>query len=132
MKPITCDDVRALVEGAGKIWAVVVSGTAEDTQFTTWGRTPEQKIYASELSAYIAEDLCGDAPTTVYESFHEKGEAARNKAEVERLRNVLREIEQVGHNPADLASDLIGKPDRWEELSMRLAFMAHAALKAGG
>lgn len=52
-------------------------------------------------------------------------------AEVERLQDVLQEIEQVGHNPADLASDLIGKPDRWEELSLRLASMAHTALKVG-
>ena len=49
-------------------------------------------------------------------------------ARAERLRNAIEEIEQVGHNPADLASDLIGLPNRYEQLASRLAAMAHAAM----
>ena len=87
--PITCDAVRALVESAGKRWAVVISGTPRDTQFTTWGQTAEDKLYASDLSSYLAQDLCPGAPETTYESFHDKATAARNKEELERLRAIL-------------------------------------------
>lgn len=44
------------------------------------------------------------------------------------LRTALSDIEQVGHNPADLAPDLVGLPDRHERLCERLAGMANAAL----
>jgi len=40
----------------------------------------------------------------------------------------LLEIEQAGHNPADLCPDLIGLPDRYEKLAARLAERANAAL----
>ena len=38
------------------------------------------------------------------------------------------DIEQAGHNPADLCPDLIGLPDRYEKLAARLADRANAAL----
>lgn len=40
----------------------------------------------------------------------------------------LLEIEQAGHNPADLCPDLIGLPDRYEVLAARLAKRANDAL----
>jgi hypothetical protein len=58
------------------------------------------------------------------------------KAEAEnaRLRAVLEDIEQIGHNPADLASDLMEAhpkmEDRMWELANRLADMAHRAIMA--
>jgi hypothetical protein len=89
---LTCDRVRDLVEAAGKRWAVVIAGASDDdggtiTQFTTWGLEPADKVFASDLSRYIADDLCPDQPSTVIEDF--SLDAAKNKAEVERLRAVI-------------------------------------------
>lgn len=47
----------------------------------------------------------------------------------EQARHVLEMIEQVGHNPADLASDLNGLPDRDWQLALRLAGMASDAFR---
>lgn len=81
---LTVDRLRALLESSGKGWGVLIAGTPEDTQFVTWGRTPEQKVYASDLSERLSKELCGDAPAlVVYESF--KLDAAKNKARVEQL-----------------------------------------------
>lgn len=46
-----------------------------------------------------------------------------------RAHEVLFQIEQVGHNPADLAGDLCGLPDRYEKLVDRLAAMANDACR---
>lgn len=45
----------------------------------------------------------------------------------EQARHALEMIEQVGHNPADLASDLNGLPDKDWQLVLRLAGMANDA-----
>jgi hypothetical protein len=91
--PLTCDAVRALVEGAGKRWAVVISDNGPTTQFTTWGKGARDKVYASDLSEHLSRQLCGDAePLAVYESFHGKDEAARNKEWLERLRDEVASV----------------------------------------
>ena len=48
--------------------------------------------------------------------------------EVERLRQALEEIRNLAHNSADAAPDLIGLPDRWEQLVGRMGDVAHRAL----
>lgn len=53
----------------------------------------------------------------------------RLAAEAAKARDVLLQIEQVGHNPADLASDLVGLPDRYERLVDRLAEMAAGGIR---
>lgn len=54
---------------------------------------------------------------------------AERDAEIRRLKEALADIEQAGHNPADMMADLIGMPDRYELLTCRLAAIAHHALK---
>jgi hypothetical protein len=115
---VTCDAVRTLVESAGKRWALVISDDGQQTQFTTWGKTAADKIYASNLSEYVADELCPNQPGTVLESFHDKAEAARNKEELERLatengrlRNLCRQLESACDERDEMAADLreIGK-----------------------
>ncbi len=80
-------DVRAMTEKAGASWCVAVFAVPEGTQFVTWGRTPEDKCEASEVAEEISAALgCGEK-TRVYESF--KLDAAKNKARVEELEDVL-------------------------------------------
>ncbi len=80
---VTVNALRTLILPAGKDWGILIAGTPENTQFVTWGRTPENKVYASDLSEYIGKELCGDTPFLVQESF--KLDAAKNKARVEEL-----------------------------------------------
>ncbi len=84
---VTVNALRSLILAAGKDWGVLIAGTPEDTQFVTWGRTPENKCYASDLSEHLGKELCGDTPFVVYESF--KLDAAKNKARVEELEKNL-------------------------------------------
>lgn len=103
---ITCDQVRALVEQAGKRWAVVIAGDGPTTQFITWGKSAEDKVYASDLSEYLAQELCGgDPPLAVYESFHEKTEAARTKARWEHLQGEVASVLQALDDLARLWGD---------------------------
>ncbi len=80
---VTVNDLRTLLLPAGKDWGVLIAGTPEGTQFVTWGRSPENKCYASDLSEHLGKELCNDTPFVVYESF--KLDAAKNKARVEEL-----------------------------------------------
>jgi hypothetical protein len=56
-------------------------------------------------------------------------EAEASRLEVLHLRKTLETINQTGHNPADFATDLIGRSDRYERLVERLADMANTALR---
>lgn len=47
---------------------------------------------------------------------------------IRRYESALESIEQTGHNPADLAPDLVGLPDRYERLVDLLALLACRAL----
>jgi hypothetical protein len=92
---VTCDGVRRLVEEAGKVWAVVISGDGIDTgttQFTSWGKSPEAKVYSGELLSWLSEELCPGAPTFQFESF--KLDAAKNKCDLEAARERLAQLEQ--------------------------------------
>lgn len=80
---LTCEKVRQLADSAEKQWVIFIAGNPDKTtQFVTWGKTPEDKVYASDLAEYIGEDLCGP-PIEIHESF--KLDAARNKAKLEEL-----------------------------------------------
>lgn len=93
------EHVRQLVEAGQKQWALVIAGTDETTQFLTWGKSAKDKVYVSDLSEYVSRQLCGDTPATVYESFHDKLEAAKTRADLEHLRtevgNVLLIMDQL-------------------------------------
>lgn len=88
---LTCDRVRALVEEAGYEWAIVIAGLPGTTQFTTWGKAPENKVHASAMANYIGDELCGP-PKEVFESF--SLEAAQNKAALEQLQDECEKIAQ--------------------------------------
>lgn len=83
---ITVADARALADKGEKAWVIIIAVAGDGTQFTTWGRTPEDKVAASDLSEHLGEYLCGGpgrTPPVVHESF--KLDAAKNKARVEEL-----------------------------------------------
>lgn len=88
---VTCDAVRKICEADGKDYAVLISvdRKAGSTLFTTWGRTAEDKVDASDLSDHLSQKLCPSPRGLgeVYESF--KLDAARNKAMVESLVDIL-------------------------------------------
>lgn len=87
---INTSAIRAICLEGNKDYAILVAvdrghGT---TQFVTWGRSPEDKVEASELSDRLSAELCGpQPPIIVYESY--KLDAARNKAMVESLVDIL-------------------------------------------
>lgn len=94
---VTVDRVREFVERAGKDWALVITGDGATTQYTTWGRDPDHKVFAGdfaeEISAWINAgwSSCLDpatGPATVMESY--KLDAAKNKAALERLREACK------------------------------------------
>lgn len=99
---LTVDHVRKLADATDKNWIIVISDNGDCTQFVTWGRSPENKVYASHLSEYVGDVICG-GPDVVYESF--KLDAAKNKARVEALlpacrkalanAKVIRQVEQM-------------------------------------
>lgn len=91
-RAITCDAVRTICEADGKSYAVLVAidRAAGTTQFTTWGKTPEDKVEAKGLADYMASDLCPADPAKpqkVYESF--VLDAAQNKARAEALADAI-------------------------------------------
>ena len=94
---INVSDARALADRAGKDWVIIIGGTPDDTQFVTWGRSPQDKVYASNLSKYVGEILCG-ATKEVYEDF--QLDAAKNKARVEELEGVLQQVLVLLQRPA--------------------------------
>lgn len=98
---VTVADARALCEKGGKGWAVLILGTAESSQFVTWGRSAEQKVYASGLSEHLAEHLrCGPV-SEVYESY--KFDAARNKERVEQLEDRLAQSQALANQSIELS-----------------------------
>lgn len=84
---MTCDAIRAICEADGKRYVVMIAVSQEGTQFTTWGRTPEDKIEASAMAKWLGETICEPTPAVYYESF--QIEAAQNKAKLEALRDAV-------------------------------------------
>lgn len=98
--PLTVENVRqfALPTGADFVVLLAYFDKPGHTQYLTWGRDPEGKVAASdlseEISAWINAGGCksmlpSGEPATVIESF--KLDAAKNKAEVDRLRDAIRQ-----------------------------------------
>lgn len=107
---VTCDAIRRICEQDKKSYAVLicVNRANNTTQFATWGKSPEDKCDASDLADQLSKGLCGSLePVEVYESF--KLEAARNKARVEQLEDVLRRAKQFIMNGIEVG--YIARPE---------------------
>ncbi len=86
---ITVDALRALCEADGQRAAVMIAMSERGTQFVTWGKSAEDKVYALGLSDLLSAYLdCGPRLAT-YEDF--VLDAARVKEERDSLLEALRE-----------------------------------------
>jgi hypothetical protein len=122
-EPLKVEHVKELVLRHGADFAVVVACFGQaGTQWTTYGRTPEDKVCASDLSEELSDcvnrGLCpslnpATGPATVNESF--KLEAGRIKAENERLRDAALRLCRELQSPA---MEYLNKSaqDAWSDL----------------
>jgi hypothetical protein len=117
---MTVNVARALAKAHGRDWVVVVAQHEEGVQYITWGVSPEDKVYASELAREFADAGCSVRKQT-FEDY--KLDAAKNKARAERLEEACGLALKVIGRQADRPAEPFG----WDWV--RLAEKLRAAMK---